>query len=46
VRVLVRYYLIKPKELRVWGLSRRAQQPAAEREMQADAEPLSTVSSE
>ncbi|HUV05686.1 MAG TPA: AI-2E family transporter [Armatimonadota bacterium] len=46
LRVLVRYYLIKPKKMRVWGLPRRARRTAAKGELPEDVEPAAAVSRE
>ena len=43
LRVLVRYYLIKPKAIRVWGLSHQMKRAEAQSEQSSDAEPAAAL---
>jgi len=43
LRVLVRYYLIKPRQMRVWGLSSQKQRAGAQGERSSDAEPAAAL---
>ena len=46
IRVLVRYYLIKPKQLHVWGLTHAADRPATNEIPCSETEPIPSTSAE